>query len=390
MLPRVAKSLHAESMAHLPGSGGSGREAPRILLVRTVRAPGRVNLIGDHTDYAEGFVLPMAIDRACTVERRDRPGHDVRARSEQLPGEVVVAGDGSSDPRTTEPRWGGFVAGVVQALRARGARVPALDLAVTSTVPPGSGLSSSTALSVALTMSVADAAGLPLASRDVARAALEAEVLATGVPGGLMDQLASVHGVVDHALLIDCRTLMIEPIALPRELAVVVVHSGMPRALARSAYADRRGATEDAAARLGVPTLRDASLDDVRDDPFARHVVTENARVLAFAAALRDHDLDALGPLLLESHKSLRDDFLVSTPALDLLVELLVANGATGARLTGAGFGGCVVALVQRNHADDVLAKVVARYRVETAQEASAPPPISFVARATAGAHFIE
>jgi galactokinase len=358
--------------------------------VRTVRAPGRVNLIGDHTDYAEGFVLPMAIDRACTVECRHSPGRDVHARSEELPGEVVVAGDGSSDPRTTAPQWGGFVAGVVQTLRARGGKVPALDLRVTSTVPPGSGLSSSTALAVALTMSVADAAGLTLASRDVARAALDAEVLATGVPGGLMDQLASVHGVPDHALLIDCRTLTIEPIALPRELAVVVVHSGMPRALARSAYADRRSATEDAAARLGVPTLRDASLEDVRDDPFARHVVTENARVLAFAAALRDHDLDALGPLLLESHASLRDDFLVSTPALDLLVELLVAHGAMGARLTGAGFGGCVVALVQRNHADDLLAKVVARYRSETSQEASAAPPIAFVARATAGARFID
>jgi galactokinase len=165
---------------------------------------------------------------------------------------------------------------------------------------------------------------------------------------------------------------------------VLVVHSGLPRTLAGSAYAERRDSTETAAARLGITTLRDATLEQVADDPFARHVVTENARVLAFAAALRAHDLDALGPLLLESHASLRDDFAVSTPELDRLVELLVAHGARGARLTGAGFGGCVVALVQRNHADDVAAKVAASYRAATGLDA-----LAFTAHATDGAAFI-
>ncbi len=349
-----------------------------------MRAPGRVNLIGDHTDYAEGYVLPMAIDRACTVRCSRLEGTSVRATSEQLAGAVDVAADGRDDPHRVEPRWGGFLAGAVRAVRGRGGSVPGLDLAVDSTVPAGSGLSSSSALAVALTMVLADAADVDLEPDDVARSALEAEVLATGVPGGLMDQLASVHGVAGHALLIDCRTLAIEPVPLPLELAVLVVHSGVPRTLAGSEYAERRAATEAAAARLGLPTLRDASPDQVADDPFARHVVTENTRVLAFADALQRHDLDALGPLLLQSHASLRDDFAVSTPELDLLVDLLVDLGARGARLTGAGFGGCVVALVQRNHADDVAAKVVARYGADTGLHA-----LAFTVHATDGAAFV-
>ncbi len=196
-----------------------------------------------------------------------------------------------------------------------------------------------------------------------------------------MDQLTSLFGTPDHALLIDCRSLTVEPIPLPRTLAVVVVHSGLPRTLAGSAYAERRASCERAARRLGVPALRDATPDQVRDDPRARHVVAENARVLAFADALLAGDVNALGPLLLASHASLRDDYEVSTPELDLLVELLVESGAIGARLTGAGFGGCVVALVQRNHADDLAARTVHRYREETGLT-----PSAFVARAVNGA----
>lgn len=348
---------------------------------RVIRAPGRVNLIGDHTDYAEGFVLPMAIDRACVVALRRVATSRVRARSLDLPGYVDVAADGSDEARTVEPRWGGFVAGAVQAIAERGGRVPGVDLVVSSTVPPGSGLSSSSALSVALTLALADAADTPLDADDVARAALDAEIRATGVPGGLMDQLTSVHGVAHHALLIDCRTLAIEPIPLPRELGVLVVHSGVPRTLAGTAYAERRAATEQAAARLGVPSLRDANLDDVQDDPIARHVVTENARVLAFAAALRAHDIDALGPLLLASHASLRDDFAVSTRELDLIVDAFVAAGALGARLTGAGFGGCVVGLTLGTDAPRVLDGTVERYR-----NASGREPSAFVVHAAAGA----
>jgi galactokinase len=212
-----------------------------------------------------------------------------------------------------------------------------------------------------------------------------AEIAATGVPGGLMDQLASLFGRAGHALLIDCRDLSVTPVAIPPGIAVVVVHSGVPRTLVGSAYASRRAECEAAAAGLDLGSLRDATLEQVRDVPRARHVVTENARVLAMAAALPTGDLSVLGPLLLASHASLRDDYEVSTPELDTLVEVLVECGAAGARLTGAGFGGCVVALAQRNHADDVLAKTTLRYRAATGIE-----PMGFVARAVDGAGLVD
>jgi galactokinase len=200
-----------------------------------------------------------------------------------------------------------------------------------------------------------------------------------------MDQMASLFGQTDRALLVDCRALTVEPVALPASIAVLVVHCGVPRTLAQSEYAARHTECDAAAAALGLSALRDATFEQVRDQPRARHVVSENARVVATAAALPRGDLSVLGPLLLESHASLRDDFGVSTTELDTLVELLVEHGAAGARLTGAGFGGCVVALAQRNHADDVLAKTTLRYREVTGLDA-----MGFVARAVDGARQID
>jgi galactokinase len=352
---------------------------------RTFVAPGRVNLMGDHTDYNDGFVLPLAIDRACTVTAVSRPGDRVTAVSVDVPGAVEVAVDGGDDPFDVVPTWGRFVAGSVRALVERGVRVTAAELAISSTVPVGSGLSSSSALSVALTQALAHLAGTPVTGVDAARLASAGEIAATGVPGGLMDQLASLFGRAGHALLIDCRDLSVTPVEIPPGIAVVVVHSGVPRTLVGSAYASRRAECEAAAAALAVPSLRDATFDQVRDVPRARHVVTENARVLAMAEALPTGDLSVLGPLLLASHSSLRDDYEVSTPELDTLVEILVECGAAGARLTGAGFGGCVVALAQRNHADDVLAKATLRYRAATGVE-----PMGFVARAVDGARLVD
>jgi len=340
--------------------------------------------MGDHTDYNDGFVLPVAIDRWCTVEVAVAEGDRVHARSAQFPDVADLPRDGG-EPRTTEPAWARFVGGVLATLAQAGHRVPPLELAVDSTVPPGSGLSSSSALAVATTLACADAAGL-VPDRVVdrvtlARLALAAEVRATGVPGGLMDQLASLHGRAGHALLIDCRVPAIEAIPIATGVAIVVVHSGVTRTLAGSEYAARRAECEAVAARLGLVALRDASPEQVAHEPRARHVVAENARVLATADALPRGDLAELGALLLASHASLRDDYGVSTPELDLLVELLVEAGAPGARLTGAGFGGCVVALVQRNHADDIAAKTARRY-----QEQTGLVPLAFVARAVDGA----
>jgi galactokinase len=359
--------------------------------LRWVRAPGRVNLIGDHTDYNDGFVLPLAIDRDCLVAFAGREDGRVRVRSLDVSdgaGVVDLDASGGDDLAGVEPVWGRFVAGAIGAVGALAGheRAPAgMDAALSSTVPLGSGLSSSSALSVALTLALATAAGLRLDATAAARVALEAEVRATGVPGGLMDQLTAMFGQRGHALLIDCRALDVEPIPLPDPYAVLVVDSGVPRTLAGSAYGERRRACEAVAARLGLAALRDATLEQVRDEPLARHVVSENRRVLEFAEALRAGNFERLGPLLLESHASLRDDYEVSTPELDLAVELLVEHGAIGARLTGAGFGGCVVALVERSRAADAAAKTVARYGAETGLDAAA-----FVVDAVDGAGPVE
>jgi galactokinase len=347
-----------------------------------VRAPGRVNLIGDHTDYNDGFCLPLAIDRECVVAGAATTDGRVGIASTEMVGTVSVAADGSDDPSAVPAPWGRFVAGAVRALVELGAELPGFSGISMSSVPLGSGLSSSSAFAVALTLAIAEAAEFDWDDlREVAQTALRGEVLATGVPGGLMDQMASVFGEAEHALLIDCRSQWVTPVALPSSHAVLVVNSGLPRTLAGTAYAERRAACEAAAARLGLAALRDATLEQVRDNPIARHVVTENQRVLDFAAALQDDDVNALGPLLLASHTSLRDDYRVSTPELDLLVDLLVDHGAIGARLTGAGFGGCVVALVQRNHADDCAAKTVTAYRERTGID-----PDAFVVHAVEGA----
>jgi galactokinase len=319
-------------------------------------APGRVNLIGDHTDYNEGFVLPLALDLECVVTTRQRGDGRVRVRSGDVAGEVDVPADGSADPAAVEPPWGRIVAGVVRSLAARGRAPVGLEADQRSTVPIGKGLSSSAAVEVALARALCAEAGFELDPVALALACQEAEQLATGVPCGIMDQLVATSGRRDAALLIDCRTLEREPVPLPPGVAVLVVDSGISRALTGTAYAERRAECERVAASLGLRSLRDATLGQVAGEPRARHVVTENARVLAFVRALRAGDVDALGPLLLESHASLRDDFEVSTPELDVLVERLVDAGALGARLTGAGFGGCVVAVARTDLARAVAA----------------------------------
>lgn len=304
-------------------------------------APGRVNVIGDHTDTTGGFVLPMAIDLGTTVEL-ERAGDAVSLTSASFdePAEVPLDVD---DPAGVSPGWARYVAGVVAELR------PAVGGkgTVSTTLPVGAGLSSSAALEVA----VALALGFEGTPHELALACQRAEQRSSGVPCGIMDQLASAAGVDGSLLLIDCRTLDVAPVALPDGAVVVAVHSGEARTLAGSAYAERRAGCEAAEAVVGP--LRDATPADVAalpDDlrPLARHVVTENARVLAFAGALGAGDLAGAGALMVESHTSLRHDFAVSTPALDALVDRLVATpGVHGARLTGAGFGGCVVALCE-------------------------------------------
>lgn len=305
-------------------------------------APGRVNLIGDHTDYAGGLVMPMAIQLGTTVMFRPDPGSD-RVRfgsdSESEPADLPLE---IKDPGSVEPDWARYLAGVM----AETAPTAPGCARISTTLPIGAGLSSSAALEVAVALALGFT-GPPL---ELARACQRAEQRASGVPCGLMDQLASVAGTAGAALMIDCRTDHIEAVAVPGDCEIVAVHSGQTRRLSSSEYARRRQDCEAAAAVVGH--LAGASLADVSGltDPLlhrrARHVVSENQRVRDFAACLSRADLVGAGQLMLESHASLRDDFEVSTRALDELVaDLGARRGVYGARLTGAGFGGCVVAL---------------------------------------------
>jgi galactokinase len=324
-------------------------------------------------------VLPFAIDRSCVVAAH--PGERVRVRSLDLGETVEVAADGSTDTSGVEPAWGRYVAAVVSELAALGRPASGMDALLASDVPLGSGLSSSAALEVAIAIALAAAAEWMPSAAELAAACRAAEERATGVPGGIMDQLTSVCGRSGDALLIDCRSLEIVPVPLSENVAVVAVHSGVSRTLAGSAYAERRKACEALALKLGVPALRDAHEAQVAGNPLGRHVVSENRRVLDSAEALADDDVVRLGELLLASHASLRDDFAVSTPELDALVEALVDAGALGARLTGAGFGGCVVAVCDPEPADAIAAAATARYRELTGRE-----PTAFRCRAVAGA----
>ena len=305
-------------------------------------APGRVNLIGDHTDYSGGLVCPMAIDLGTTVDLV-RGGNFVELSSsiEPQPAHIPLA---VVDPHTVEPAWARYVAGVVAALQPSSGATGR----VTTTLPVGAGLSSSAALELAVAMALG---GDALDPDELAHLCQRAEHLASGVPCGIMDQLIGATGVAGHALIIDCTTLERTPVPIPPDAEIVVVHSGESRSLASSAYAERRAQVEAAEAALGDP-LRAARPADVAHiaDPVlrrrARHVVTENVRVRQFATALGAGDLVGAGTLMNESHISLSDDFEVSTPTVDALAARVRSRpGVWGARLTGAGFGGCVVAL---------------------------------------------
>lgn len=350
----------------------------------TVRAPGRVNLLGGHVDYHEGLVAAMAIDRDVTVAFRATTNDRVTVRSLDFAGTVEIAADGSTEPTTVAPAWGRTVAGVVRVLAALGRPAVGLDAAVASTLAIGAGLSSSAAFEVAVALALGHVADWTRTEHELARACQQAELDATGVPCGIQDQLVSLAGVPGHALVIDCRDLATEALPLPEGTAVLVVHSGVPRTLAGSQWAARRAESEAVAAALGLRVLRDARPEDVADQPRARHVVAEIARVTAFADALRGGDANALGRLMLAGHESLRDDMEVSTPELDALVECLVDAGAFGARLTGGGFGGCAVALVPEERGPSIAERASGAYRARTHRE-----PRPFLVHPSAGAGLV-
>lgn len=317
----------------------------------TWAAPGRVNVIGEHTDYNDGFVLPIALPRRTIVTAVPAAAAST-ARSALQSGEVVF------DARTVEPGevsgWGAYVAGVVWALRA-GQNVGNVSLSIDSDVPHGAGLSSSAALTCAVAAACSDLFDLGLGRSELAAVAQRAENDFVGMPCGIMDQMAAMHSAAGHALFLDTRSLEITHVPFDLAaagLALLVVDTRAPHRLVDGEYAARRADCEAAAEALGVPALRDASESRLGELPEsvrrrARHVVTENGRVLEAVAILQDgHDPRRLGPLLTASHESLRDDFEVSVAETDLAVESLLDVGAYGARITGGGFGGCVIGLV--------------------------------------------
>ncbi|UTT63157.1 galactokinase [Microcella humidisoli] len=323
-------------------------------------APGRVNLIGEHTDYNEGFVLPFAIDRRTVVALGVRDDRRVRVAS-TFADELAEIDLDALAPDALGG-WSAYPLGVAWAFSEFGAdlaAVPGVDLFIDSDVPVGAGLSSSAAIESAVALALNDVWRLGLDRRTLARVGQRAENVAVGAPTGIMDQSASLLGQVDHAVFLDCRTLESElvPLGLAEAgLAILVIDTGVKHSHATGGYGERRAACERGAAAMGASSLRDLTVDDLPraqqlldDVTFRRirHVITENQRVLDTVGVLKAQGASAIGELLDASHRSMRDDFEISVPELDLAVETAVGAGAIGARMTGGGFGGAAIALVR-------------------------------------------
>ena len=341
------------------------REPPAIV----VRAPGRVNLIGEHTDYNDGFVLPLAIDRAVWLALRPRADRMVHIWSSEFTETAQFPLDRLEHGG---PSWSEYLKGTAWALATAGHRLSGWDGVIGSDVPIAAGLSSSAALELATARAFAATSQIPWDPAAMARLAQRAENEWVGVKCGIMDQLISAVGREGHAVLIDCRTLDATAVPLPENVEVVILDTATRRGLVDSAYNERRRQCDAAAAFFGVAALRDVtpSMLEARAGGLdkttarrARHVVTEDARTLAAAEAMRRGHASALGSLMNESHRSLREDFEVSSAALDTMVEIAQAQrGCRGARMTGAGFGGCAVALVDRDAVPDFVERAAAEY----------------------------
>ncbi len=361
-----------------------------------VRAPGRVNLLGGHTDYNEGYVLPVAVDRAAWVAAAPIAARQARVCALNMDSQSIFPLD---HVPPAEGDWADYPRSVAWALQERGLETVGLEAVLTSSVPVGAGLSSSAAIEVAFAHTWQTLAGFELSRRELALTCQQAENDYVGVNCGVMDQMASSCGVEGHALLLDCRTLETDLAPLPEDVAIVVADTGVRRRLASSEYNVRRAQCERAVEILsqhlpGVRALRDVSAGDLERLKHhlpeviyrrARHVVSSNARVLRAAEALRVGDVVTVGGLMKACHVSLRDDYEVSAPELDALSSAAwEMEGCYGARLTGAGFGGCIVALVAAGGAPDFEAHVSAAYEAVFDRQ-----PDIYVCRSTTGVRAI-
>lgn len=343
----------------------------------TIQAPGRVNLIGEHTDYNDGFVLPCAIDYQTVIACAKRDDRQVRV--------VAVDYDNQQDSfsldapilSVKEPMWANYVRGVVKHLQKRDASFDGVDMVIAGNVPQGAGLSSSASLEVAVGTVFQQLYHLKLDGAAIAVNGQEAENQFVGCNCGIMDQLISALGKKDHAMLLDCRTLGTRPVSMPKDIAVVIINSNFRRNLVGSEYNTRREQCETGARFFAQPALRDVDINQFKAvehelDPQVakrvRHVLTENARTLEAADALSRGDLKRMGELMAESHASMRDDFEITVPPIDTLVEIVKAEIGErgGVRMTGGGFGGCVVALMPFDLVDSVKAAVAEQYEAKT------------------------
>jgi len=361
-----------------------------------VQAPGRVNLIGEHTDYNGGLVLPCAIGYRTVIVARPRADRRMRVVAADYDDAIDEYSLDAPIERLAAPMWANYVRGVVHELLRRepgGQSLRGMDMVIAGDVPQGAGLSSSASLSVAvctLFSTLPDHPGLgPI---EAALVAQRAENDFVGCKCGNMDQISSACGVQDHALLIDCRSLQVSPVPIPPGAAIMIVESHITRGLVDSAYNTRRAQCEEAARHFGVPALRDVDLATLAEkgaglDPVAlrraRHVVSENARVVAAAEALAAGDLERMGELMAASHASMRDDFEITVPAIDRLVDIVkdAIGEAGGVRMTGGGFGGCVVALVPTELVEVARLALARDYRAPNGAQATV-----HVCRAAAGA----
>ncbi len=366
---------------------------------RVVRAPGRVNLIGEHTDYNDGFVLPMAIDREIMIaarRRRDRRVHmvalDYRGESSEFSLDASAR-----EPLMRSKMWATYVRGVATLLKERGIEIPGLDLVISGNVPIGSGLSSSAALEVCAATLFLEFSPVQIGKVELAKLCQQAENDFVGVKSGIMDQFISVLAREGNALLIDCRDLGYEHVPIPQDAAIVVCDTMKRRGLVASEYNTRRAECEEAVRwlreRMGQPirALRDVSAAEfarfekelpVNIAKRARHVISENERVTRAVVAMKENDLQTLGRLMNESHASLKNDYEVSSPELDAMVEVARKQpGCLGARLTGAGFGGCTVNLVMQGMQAPFMSRVAEEYHARTGLE-----PHIFFCRASEGA----
>ena len=361
-----------------------------------VQAPGRVNLIGEHTDYNGGLVLPCAIGYRTVIVARPRADRRMRVVAADYDDAIDEYALDAPIERLAAPIWANYVRGVVHELLQRepsGHSLPGMDMVIAGDVPQGAGLSSSASLSVAVCTLFSTLPDHPgLGPVEAALVAQRAENDFVGCKCGNMDQISSACGVQDHALLIDCRSLRVSPVPIPAGAAIMIVESHITRGLVDSAYNTRRAQCEQAARHFGVPFLRDVDLATLVAkgaglDPVAlrraRHVVSENARVVAAAEALAAGDLPRMGELMAASHASMRDDFEITVPAIDRLVDIVkdAIGEAGGVRMTGGGFGGCVVALVPEALVEVTRLALARDYRAPNGAQATV-----HVCRAAAGA----